>query len=85
MLDERDRQRAHAAEMRALKSGEPGAPVGWRSPDSGRYGTVVPGPAYQSKGMTCREFSHTIYIDGQPQTTRGTACRGPDGGWTPVG
>lgn len=84
-LDERDRERAYAAEMRALKAGEPGAPVGWRSPESGRYGTIVPGPPYQSKGLTCREFSHTIYIDGQPQTSRGTACRNADGSWTPVG
>ena len=29
-LDERDRQRAFAAEMQALEQGEPGEPVGWR-------------------------------------------------------
>ncbi len=84
-LDARDRQRAYAAEMQAIEAGEPGAPVGWRSPESGRYGTIVPGPPYRSNGMICREFSHTIYIDGRPQTARGTACRNPDGSWTPVG
>ncbi len=84
-LDERDRERAYAAELRALKSSEPGVPVGWHSPDSGSYGTIVPGPLYQSNGMTCREFSHTMYIDGHPQTARGTACRSADGSWTPVG
>jgi len=83
-LDARDRERAYAAQMQAIEYGDPGAPVGWRSPDSGRYGTVVPGPAYQANGLTCREFSHTIYIDGRPQTARGTACRNPDGTWTPV-
>ena len=83
-LDARDRERAYAAQMQAVEYGDPGAPVGWRSPDSGRYGTVVPGPAYQANGLTCREFSHTIYIDGRPQTARGTACRNPDGTWTPV-
>src|SRR5919202_4463775 len=30
-LDEQDRQRAYAAEMEALESGAPGAPIGWRS------------------------------------------------------
>jgi len=84
-LDERDRERAYAAELRALKSAEPGVPVGWRSPDSDRYGTIVAGPLYQSNGMTCREFSHTMYIDGHPQTARGAACRNADGSWTPVG
>jgi surface antigen len=84
-LDEQDRQRAYAAQMQAIQYGDPGAPVGWRSPESGRYGTVVPGPAYQSNGMSCREYSHTIYIDGRPQTARGSACRNPDGSWSPVG
>jgi surface antigen len=83
-LDEPDRQRAYAAQMQAIQHGEPGAPVSWRSAESGRYGTVVPGPAYQSNGTTCREYSHTIYIDRKPQSARGTACRNPDGTWAPV-
>ena len=83
-LDERDRQRAYAAEMQALEQGEPGEPVGWRG-DAGRYGTVVPGASYETRGTRCRDYSHTIYIDGRPQTARATACRGPDGAWTPVG
>ena len=45
-LDDEDRQRAYAAQMSALEGGPSGAPVSWRNPDSGRYGTVVPGPAY---------------------------------------
>jgi surface antigen len=84
-LDDEDRQRAYAAQMQALEAGPSGAPVSWRNPDSGRYGTIVPGPAYQQSGGTCRQFTHTIYIDGRPQSARGTACRNPDGSWTPVG
>src|SRR5215469_2098250 len=84
-LTDRDRQRAYAAEMQALQHGEPGVPVGWRNRDSGHRGTVVPGPPYQENGQTCREFSHTVYIDANPQTARGTACRNPDGSWSPVG
>ena len=49
---------------------------------SGRYGNVVPGPAYQANGATCRQYTHTVYIDGTPQSARGTACRNPDGTWT---
>jgi surface antigen len=84
-LDDEDRERAYAAQMQALESGRSGAPVTWRNPDSGRYGTVVPGPAYQQDGMNCRQYTHTIYIDGRPQTARGTACRNPDGTWNPIG
>jgi surface antigen len=83
-LDEQDRQRAYEAEMQALEYGDPGAPVGWRSARTGYYGTVVPGPAYDSRGMRCREYTHTIYIGGRPETARGTACRNPDGSWTPI-
>ncbi|MBS9478837.1 glycine zipper domain-containing protein [Ancylobacter radicis] len=83
-LDEQDRQRAQQAEIQALEYGQPGAPVSWRG-DDGAYGTIVPGPAYARGGSPrCREYTHTIYINGQPQTARGTACRNPDGTWTPV-
>src|SRR5450755_1330394 len=84
-LDDEDKQRAYAAQMDALERGSSGAPISWKNPDSGRYGTVVPGPAYQDAGRNCRSFSHTIYIDGRPQTARGTACRNPDGTWTSLG
>ena len=84
-LDERDRQRAYAAEVQALESGEPGIPVGWRGDAPQRYGTVIPGAPYQSRGTKCRDYSHSIYIDGRPQIARGTACRNPDGSWSPVG
>ncbi len=83
-LDDEDKKRAYEAEMNALESGPSGAPVGWRNPDSGRYGSVVPGPAYDQSGRKCRAYTETIYIDGRPQTARGTACRNPDGTWTPL-
>ncbi|NVO14485.1 MAG: glycine zipper 2TM domain-containing protein [Rhodoplanes sp.] len=84
-MDDEDRRRAYDAQMAALETGRSGAPVSWKNPDSGRYGTIVPGPAYDQGGRNCRQFTHTIYIDGTPQTARGTACRNPDGTWTSVG
>ena len=84
-MDDEDRRLAYQAQMQALESGRSGTAVPWRNPDSGRYGTVVPGPAYQSNGLQCRPYTHTIYIDGSPQVARGNACRNPDGTWTAVG
>ena len=84
-MDEQDREAAYAAERRALEGGAPGAPVGWRSDHSDYYGTIVSGPVYQRRGLRCREYSHTIYVRGRPEIARGTACRNPDGSWTPVG
>jgi surface antigen len=83
-MDDEDRQRAYAAQMQALETGPSGAPVAWRNPDSGRYGNVVPGPAYQANGATCRQYTETVYLDGTPTVARGTACRNPDGTWTAV-
>jgi surface antigen len=83
-LDDQDKQRAYAAQMQALEAGPSGAPVAWRNPDSGRYGNVVPGPAYQASGATCRSYTQTVFIDGVPQISRGAACRNPDGSWSVV-
>src|ERR1051325_8055514 len=59
-LGEEDRQRAYAAEVQALESGEPGIPVGWRGDGTKRYGTVVPGAPYSARGTRCRDYSHSI-------------------------
>jgi surface antigen len=83
-MDDEDRERAYAAQMSALNEGTPGTAISWRNPDSGRYGTVVPGPYYEAQGRRCRSYTHTIYIDGRPETARGTACRNPDNTWTPL-
>jgi len=83
-MDDEDKQRAYYAQMQALESGAAGAPTAWANPDSGRRGTIVPGPQYDRRGMQCRDFTHTIYIDGRPQIARGAACRNPDGSWSPV-
>ena len=83
-LDAEDRRRAYMAEMQALEYGSPGSPIGWRG-EHGAYGTIVAGPAYPQGGYErCREYSHTIYIQGRPQTARGVACRNPDGSWTAI-
>jgi surface antigen len=83
-LNDDDRRLAYEAQIDALDRGAPGAPVPWRNPASGRRGNIVPGPAYDQKGATCRGYSHTVTINGQLETARGTACRGPDGTWNAV-
>jgi len=83
-LDDEDRKRAVVAELQALETGPSGAPVAWRNPETGRYGNVVPGPVYQENGAACREYTHTVYIEGSAQTEHGTACRRSDGTWASV-
>ncbi|GGE37033.1 hypothetical protein GCM10007276_13120 [Agaricicola taiwanensis] len=82
-LDQTSQQRATAAQFQALEYGVAGAPVAWR--EQAYYGTVVPGPFYSTAGyQRCREYTHTVYVDGQPQTARGVACRNEDGNWIPI-
>jgi surface antigen len=84
-LDDRDRELAMQAQYQALEYGQPGAATPWDNPSNQHRGQVVPGKPYQQGNTYCRPYTHTIYISGQPQTARGTACRQPDGSWHPVG
>jgi len=83
-MDEQDRRLAEQAELAALEEGESDRPRRWRNPDNGRYGDVVPGRPYKRANVDCRDYKHTVYIDGKPRTMRGTACRNPDGTWRNV-
>lgn len=82
-LGDSDLQAAATAEYRALEYGRTGTPVSWRG-RSGAFGEVVPGATYQVNSLSCREFTHTIYVKGQPQAARGTACREANGSWRTV-
>ncbi len=84
-LNDDDRRLAYEAQIKALESGSPGAPMPWRNSASGHYGNIVPGPAYDRKGAQCRGYSHSVTINGQLEIARGTACRGTDGAWSAVG
>lgn len=84
-LDQRDRMLAERAEFDAFEHGEPGRPRRWSNPDNGRYGQIVPERPYQRAGRDCRDYTHTVYIDGRPQAMRGTACRNRDGTWSALG
>lgn len=84
-LDEADRRAAMDAQYRALEYGSPGTPTSWRNQRSGHYGNIVPGQPYQTSGRDCRDYTHTIYVDGRPETLRGQACRNPDGTWQKIG
>jgi surface antigen len=84
-MDKRDRELAAAAQYQALERGNPGVATAWNNPANQHHGRIVPGKPYQQGNSFCRPYTHTIYVSGQPQTARGTACRGPDGTWKTVG
>lgn len=83
-LDSRERRRALEAEYRALEYTPAGQSVTWGQAGSRRHGEVVAGSPYRVGAQNCRQYAHTVTLDGRAQTARGTACRNPDGSWTPL-
>lgn len=83
-MDQQDRMLAQQAEYEAFERGQSGAVRQWRNPDNGHYGEVIPSRPYKRGIADCRDYTHKIYIDGQPQAMRGTACRNGDGTWSSV-
>lgn len=83
-LDDKDRRSALEAEYRALEYTPSGQAVSWRGERSKHSGEVVAAQPYRVGSQDCRQYSHTLSIDGQARTARGTACRNVDGSWTPL-
>ncbi len=84
-MDEADRRRAAAAEYHALEEEPVGTGREWRNPESGHHGEVVVTREFRRDGRLCREYEHTIYIEGEPDVLSGTSCRGDDGRWRAIG
>jgi surface antigen len=81
-LKESDRRTALQAEYRALEYTPGGKAVEWQG--SGVSGSVTAAQPYRVGSQDCRQYMHTVSSGGQNQTARGTACRNPDGSWTPL-
>lgn len=82
-LDREDVSRANYAGSQALSSGRS---TNWSNPSTGSYGYVEPGQGYRTgNGMICKPYTQTIYIQGRPAVSKGTACQNADGSWSVVG
>lgn len=83
-LSPSDRRLALEAEYRALEETPGGKPVTWQDPNGTVSGKVVAAPPYQVGSQNCRQYTHTVTINGTKQEARGAACRNKDGSWTPL-
>lgn len=79
-------EKSHAleAEYRALESTPSGQKVAWAGGNADRYGEVSAAQPYRVGSQDCRQYSQTVFTETGSQTARGTACRNPDGSWTPL-
>lgn len=82
-LDARDKRKGLEAEYRALEYGAAGQAVAWGD-ETGISGAVVAASPYRVGSQDCRQYMHTVKDRGGSQSARGTACRNPDGSWTPL-
>jgi surface antigen len=74
---------ANQTTQQALETAPAGQQLPWSNPQNGNHGYVVAQAPYQQAGTFCREYTQTVFIGGQQQQAVGTACRNPDGSWTP--
>lgn len=82
-LSDSDKQRALEAEYRALEGAAAGQPVVWSGKEV--TGKVVAAAPYQVGSQNCRQYTHTLTVDGKDSVARGAACRNDDGSWSPLG
>jgi len=84
-MDCQDQQSHYDTTQNALETKPVGQSATWTNPDTGHSGEITPTRTYTaSDGTPCREFTQTIYVDGEYEQIQGTACRQPDGSWKPV-
>ena len=81
-LSRGDRARALAAEYQALEFQAVGEPIEWRGErGAGSASALAP---FRVGSQNCRQLIHRLEIGGETRTERGSACREPNGTWTPL-
>ncbi len=77
-----DHEKHYSTTQNALESQKTGETTTWVNPDTGNKGEVTPTRTFQSSdGIPRREFSQTIYIEGDYEQIDAKACRIKDGEW----
>jgi surface antigen len=81
-LSSSDRSRALEAEYRVLEETAGGQSIAWKG--DGASGVVIANAPFQVGAQNCRQYRHTVTIDGREMMARGAACRNSDGTWSPL-
>ncbi|UYN99713.1 MAG: hypothetical protein KIT02_00240 [Devosia sp.] len=83
LMSAKDSNEANSAQFYALQFGRPGAPRQWAG-DNGTTGSVAVGPYVRVNNLDCRDFTHTVKVNGTDYVKKGTACREQNGNWSVV-
>lgn len=76
-MDEKDRQMAQSTMLNTLESAPDHQTRSWKNPNNNHAGTVAVTRTQEVKqsNMVCRDYVHTVIIDGQQEKMHGRACR----------
>jgi len=76
-MDARDRELAQRATQYALENSPDNASRAWHNPNNNHSGrlTVTGTKEYSDKNLVCRDYVHTVNIDGRTEDLHGRACR----------
>lgn len=85
-MDEKDRQMAQNTMLSTLESAPDRQTRSWKNPNNNHSGTVAVTRTQEvpQNHMVCRDYVHTVIIDGQQEKMHGRACRDvrdPKGHW----
>ena len=83
VMTAKDSNEANSAQFYALQFGRPGAPRQWAG-DAGTTGSVSVGPYVRVNNLDCRDFTHSVKVNGTDYVRKGTACREQNGNWNVV-
>ena len=84
-LDERDRILMGQTFNHTMEKAPINATGQWQNPDTGHGGSVTPTRTFETEtGTPCREFTQTIYVEGDYEQVDGKACRNSEGSWEVV-
>jgi len=56
----------------------------WKNPNTNHSGDFVVTRTVEKPQAVCRDYTHTVFIDGQKEVLKGRACRNADGTWKGV-
>ena len=76
-MDQRDRQLAQEAMMATLERAPDHKPRSWRNPNNNHSGSfrVTRTQELPEENRVCRDYVHTVVIDGRQERVHGRACR----------
>lgn len=76
-MDEKDKQMAQSTMLNTLESAPDHQTRSWKNPNNNHSGSfaVTRTQEIPANHMVCRDYVHTVIIDGQQERVHGRACR----------